>query len=126
VVVVHCNSGKGRTGTAIATLLMYSGYVDNIDDALKYYGWKRFSSGEGVTQPCQLRSIYYFEAALKEMIIAPNPKKLKALAISTIPAFSPDYGCRPYLEISRSLDDGIIYSSKNDVQPATGLLRYYS
>ena len=52
VIAVHCNSGKGRTGTAIATLLLYSGFVDNMDDALKYYGWKRFSSGIGVTQPC--------------------------------------------------------------------------
>jgi protein-tyrosine phosphatase len=49
VIAVHCNSGKGRTGTAIATLLLYTGFVQNIDDGLKYYGWKRFSSGKGVT-----------------------------------------------------------------------------
>lgn len=65
VVAVHCNSGKGRTGTAIATLLLYTGFVEDMDDALKYYGWKRFSSGVGVTQPCQLRMIYYFEAVMK-------------------------------------------------------------
>jgi len=80
-VVVHCNSGKGRTGTAIATLLLYTGFVQNIDDGLKYYGWKRFSSGKGVTQPCQLRSIYYFEAALRRQVIAPSPKRLKAIVI---------------------------------------------
>ena len=33
-----------------------------MDEAIKYYGFKRFSTGKGVTQPCQLRSIYYFEA----------------------------------------------------------------
>ncbi len=49
VIVVHCMSGKGRTGTGIVSLLLYSGFVDNIDDGLKYYGWKRFSSGTGVT-----------------------------------------------------------------------------
>jgi len=49
VVVVHCNSGKGRTGTGIASLLLFSGFVDNTDEALRHYGWKRFSSGMGVT-----------------------------------------------------------------------------
>jgi phosphatidylinositol-3,4,5-trisphosphate 3-phosphatase and dual-specificity protein phosphatase PTEN len=50
--VIHCNAGKGRTGTAISVLLLYSGFVDNIDDANKFYGLQRFSSGIGVTQPC--------------------------------------------------------------------------
>lgn len=49
VIAVHCNSGKGRTGSGIASLLLFSGFVDNTDDALRYYGWKRFSSGIGVS-----------------------------------------------------------------------------
>ena len=44
-----------------------------------FYEWKRFSSGIGVTQPCKLRKIYYFDAVLKKIVIAPCEKKLKAI-----------------------------------------------
>jgi protein-tyrosine phosphatase len=38
-IVVHCNSGKGRTGTAICAILLYMGYCDSIDDCLRFYGY---------------------------------------------------------------------------------------
>jgi phosphatidylinositol-3,4,5-trisphosphate 3-phosphatase/dual-specificity protein phosphatase PTEN len=51
-VVVHCNSGKGRAGTSIVSILRFCGRYNNIDDALKYYAHKRFSDAKGVSQPC--------------------------------------------------------------------------
>jgi phosphatidylinositol-3,4,5-trisphosphate 3-phosphatase/dual-specificity protein phosphatase PTEN len=51
VVSVHCNAGKGRTGSTISCFLMYSGLSDNFLDAMTYYGQKRFKTGRGVTQP---------------------------------------------------------------------------
>ena len=49
IVVVHCNSGKGRTGTAICAILLYIGFSDNMDDCLRFYGHQRFICGKGVS-----------------------------------------------------------------------------
>ena len=49
VVAVNCNAGKGRTGSCISCLLIYSGFSESFTDAMTYYGWKRFSTGRGVT-----------------------------------------------------------------------------
>ena len=55
VAVVHCQAGKGRTGTVIACFLIYCGLAKNAEDAIKYFGRKRFNTGIGVTNPCQVR-----------------------------------------------------------------------
>ena len=62
VVVVHCNHGKGRTGTAIMSLLLYMdpSFLDNLE-VQQYYNRKRFSSEHyKVDQPCQLRYLHFF------------------------------------------------------------------
>lgn len=65
MVAVHCNHGKGRTGTAIIAYLLFSGSFDAVKDALKFYNETRFQEGKlAVDQPCQLRYINYFKSFL--------------------------------------------------------------
>ena len=42
VVAVHCEHGKGRTGTIIASYLMYCGFADSAENALVYFKQKRY------------------------------------------------------------------------------------
>lgn len=98
VLVVHCNSGKGRTGTTIVCILLFCGRFDNIDDALKFYGHKRFTTGKGVSQPCQLRYVYYFDGYYRRVIKSPSVKRLKGVHFDKIPNMSGG-GCIPFFEI---------------------------
>ena len=53
VIVMHCNSGKGRAGTLCCSILLYSGFFDNITDCAKLFNSRRFINDSlGVSQPC--------------------------------------------------------------------------
>ena len=111
VVVVHWNAGKGRTGTSIAWFLVYCGLANNATEAINYYGWKRFSTGKGVTQPWQLRYIHYFEAAYRRKVLWSVPKILECIILTTIPKINQN-GWKPYVDILNG-DYKCIYSTKN-------------
>ena len=49
VVVIHCNSGKGRAGTACTCLLLYMGMFDNIAECARLFGSRRFTDKKGVS-----------------------------------------------------------------------------
>jgi phosphatidylinositol-3,4,5-trisphosphate 3-phosphatase/dual-specificity protein phosphatase PTEN len=55
--VVHAQAGKGRTGTAIAAYLIYSGLFSTADKALRYFACKRSITMWGVTNPSQVRYV---------------------------------------------------------------------
>ena len=105
VLIVHCNSGKGRTGTAICAILLFIGYFENVDKCLKFYGHMRFTCGKGVSQPCQLRYLYYFEAFFRHKIKSPAAKRLRGIQFVKVPNMSRN-SCRPFFEIfsCRGLD----------------------
>lgn len=108
---MHCNSGKGRTGTAICALLLFLGYFDNVDDCLKFYGHQRFTCGKGVSQPCQLRYLYYFEAFYRRKIKSPSAKRLLGIQFVQVPNLSSG-GCIPFFDVysCRGLDIQKVFS----------------
>ena len=110
VLIVHCNSGKGRTGTAICAVLLFVGYLNNVDDCLKLFNNIRFTCGKGVSQPCQLRYLYYFEAFYRQKIKSPCAKRLRGIQFVRVPNMSSG-GCSPFFEVysCRGLDIRKVY-----------------
>lgn len=49
VVVVHCNSGKGRAGTATCCLLLYIGFYKEMIDCARLFGSRRFTNHMGIS-----------------------------------------------------------------------------
>ena len=58
IIAVHCNAGKGRTGSLINAILFVSGEFEGVLKANQFYLEKR---GVCVTNPSQVRYMEYFE-----------------------------------------------------------------
>lgn len=114
VIVIHCNSGKGRTGTAICALLLYMGFCTSMEDCLRFYGYQRFSDGKGVSQPCQLRYLYYFEGYYKKQIKSPAVKRLTGITFDSVPNVQ-NGGCDPGFDIysCNGMDINLVYSHRS-------------
>jgi hypothetical protein len=82
VVAVHCNHGKGRTGTAIIGFMLYMSFFQKASDALIFYNKNRFSSEDyGVDQPCQTRYLGFLEKIMKVPHI---PRKMIGYRLVTV------------------------------------------
>ena len=126
VVAVHCNTGKGRTGLAIAAYLTFKQICAGADEALKFYAEKRTKDMKGVSVPSQQRYVRYIEHFLKEyywprprapMFQWRRPVILQHVRLSPVPNFPKNIdGCDPYFEVLRD-DHEVVYSSAAHNEP---------
>jgi phosphatidylinositol-3,4,5-trisphosphate 3-phosphatase/dual-specificity protein phosphatase PTEN len=110
VVAINCRAGKGRTGTIICCYLIFSGRFNDANDAFDYYSKKRFSKGEGITQPAQKRYVYYFEKLLREHIYFPLVIGINNISINKFPNKEFDNDVfKPYFEIYLQNDEKVLF-----------------
>lgn len=111
VIVVNCRAGKGRTGTIVCCYLLFSGRFNSPEDTFIYYSQKRFSKGEGVTQPSQKKYVYYFYQMLQEKIYFPYIRCIKSIILKKVTKNNKEK-LIPYFEFYLKNSDKISLSSK--------------
>lgn len=71
------------------------GFFDNVDDCLRFFSHQR---GVAVSQPCQLRYLYYFDAFYRKKIKSPSVKRLRGIQFVKVPSIYAG-GCWPYFTV---------------------------
>ena len=104
---------------------MYLGFYDNAYEAARYFSSKRFSDGKGLSQPCQVRYVHYYEAFLKRIVVSPQVKYLRRIVFKDIPITSSLYGgCnKPYFEVFH--DNGLELKKIYDNLEESDQVRFY-
>jgi protein-tyrosine phosphatase len=98
--VVHCQAGKGRTGVAIASFLVYIGVWEHAQHALDFFALKRSANRRAVNKPSQIKYVGYVEKIVHHPF-KPHPHRLILKAIELNGAVNCDgqNGFIPVIEI---------------------------
>lgn len=107
VAVVHCLTGKGRTGAILACVLAWIGEFSSPLEALSYVASRRGVTVEELTIPSQRRYVQYFSNVLDGVKPRSDPLLLRRVIMNTIPRLGTSKdgsfeGCCPYLQIFKN------------------------
>ncbi|OQR81118.1 phosphatidylinositol-3,4,5-trisphosphate 3-phosphatase [Achlya hypogyna] len=131
IAVVHCLTGKGRTGTVLACYLAWTGAYDSPMEALEAVGDARRTPVEKLTIPSQRRYIQYFTNVLDGVQPRSMPLLLRRVIINSIPVFGArttveddaevtEEGCCPYVQIFKG-GKLVFTTTWRDAQEGTGV-----
>mmetsp|Transcript_32400 Transcript_32400/g.64206 ORF Transcript_32400/g.64206 Transcript_32400/m.64206 type:complete len:836 (-) Transcript_32400:189-2696(-) len=113
VAVIHCLTGRGRTGVVAAALLCWTGEAGFRDpaSALAYVAGCRGCTADSLTIPSQRRYMQYFSNMVDGVRPNKPPLTLRRVIMSNPPKFGlqkegdadgKGVGCAPYLQVFKS------------------------
>uniref|UniRef100_A0A6B2L637 Phosphatidylinositol-3,4,5-trisphosphate 3-phosphatase n=1 Tax=Arcella intermedia TaxID=1963864 RepID=A0A6B2L637_9EUKA len=112
-IAIHCMAGRSRTGTSIASYLLYANEIKTPEEAINQFNLTR-SAGPSLTLPSQIRAVYNYAKLLQlgrktegvgpitDLTLLQNPKRfnLKSILMTPVPLTGIQAtGCRPLIEI---------------------------
>eukprot|EP00282_Hemiselmis_andersenii_P047161 CAMPEP_0172092988 /NCGR_PEP_ID=MMETSP1043-20130122/25730_1 /TAXON_ID=464988 /ORGANISM="Hemiselmis andersenii, Strain CCMP441" /LENGTH=736 /DNA_ID=CAMNT_0012755735 /DNA_START=27 /DNA_END=2235 /DNA_ORIENTATION=- len=121
VVAIHCKGGKGRTGTALSTWLLYSKFCETPEDAMDYFSRQRTANKkakvtQGVTGVSQRRYVRYIHTVFEQGGYYLKRLVLERVVMHTCPALDRDGGCDPWLTVEENMQQVFDWRTQNEVQ----------
>jgi phosphatidylinositol-3,4,5-trisphosphate 3-phosphatase/dual-specificity protein phosphatase PTEN len=115
VIVAHCKAGKGRTGTVLASYMLYSGQWSTADEALQMFAAARTENQKGVTIPSQIRYVRYMERYLKSYASVGRPFNFIGKPIRIVGFCLSNWGkqCEPWFVVNIQ-GDYEVYNQKKE------------
>ena len=100
VVALHCLTGKGETGVAVAAYLLYCQMFDTPVEATRLFTCKRMLNNKRVMTASQMRYVAYIGKIVNGETPHTHTVYLRELTLQTVPTFNArSNGCRPYAEV---------------------------
>jgi len=113
VAVILSKSGKERSGTVVASYLLYSGAFRNASEALDYFATKRSADAIGVSTPSMMRYVEY-ASLIRQPSIQPLRMYLRKIVMQPVPQFTD--GVCPIVEVydANRIPHELVFSSRDN------------